>query len=68
MKKDAKTKEVKKTTVKIIAILLSLIMIAAFYLFFARKIGVYVFWGVVIVCAIAAYWAIPKFMERINTE
>jgi hypothetical protein len=48
---------------KIIAVFLSVIVVVTFYMFFAGIISVYIFWTVMIVCAIAAYWIIPRVRE-----
>ena len=59
-------KETKLLIIKIIAAVLTVLIILSFYLFFARKIEAYVFWIVVIVCAVAGYWVLPKIRKKIE--
>ena len=51
---------------KIISVFLVIVMIFSFYLFFTFKIDALVFWIIVIICAAAAYWAIPYARKKIK--
>jgi len=52
--------------IKLVAIVLALVIIISFYLFFMGKISVGIFWVIVIVCAIGAYWGIPKAKKKLG--
>ena len=52
---------------KALSIFLILLIVATFTLFFLGMIETGIFWIVVLVCAIAAYWGIPR-LRRIIEE
>lgn len=53
----------KQKTIKIISIVLVIILIANFLLFAFNQSNIYVFWFVIALIAICAYWLIPKMKK-----
>lgn len=48
---------------KIAGILFLILMLTDFFLFIFTVIQPLVFWFITILCAIAAYWAVPKIKD-----
>ena len=61
-------KEQHALLLKSFSIFLIILVIITFYMFFARKIDAIVFWIVVILCAVSAYWIIPNLRKKIEAS
>ena len=49
-----------KTSIKILAVVIAFLLVANIILFATKKINEIVFWIIIIISAVFAYWILPK--------